>query len=465
MKLNLQQLRRTFDRYVREEGAAGVARAIPMASPVPDQAADRPSDRVQRLKSAIRRIPIVSAVAVTAYRIIKLPGRVALIVRQLNSLQDGQATVSQLHYRLDALSWHVAALQERLEPALRASEQAAHTVIDLQTASRDTRSQLDEAREHAKQASALARQTRDSVLALHQVMKGATAQQLLEILVALHEKSDRYQNEVRESLHRIKPIFHAGDNLIISRVGDLIMAFPAEEWRLPVYQILYGQLEPGLYKRMKDLLSDGMTVVDIGANVGTYTLLALQSVGGAGRVIAYEPTPRVFDILKNNVQINGFLESGVADLRRKAVSDGAADRASFYLSSNSLMNSLYGEDPASIRPVAVVDVECVSLDADLSDLDRVDVVKVDAEGAEPAILRGMMKLIARNPGITIFIEFAPKHLLRAGVEPSSFLTEIRRHGFAITEVVEPTGDTRDVDDDALCNCFSVNLMLRQQARR
>ncbi len=108
------------------------------------------------------------------------------------------------------------------------------------------------------------------------------------------------------------------------------MAFPAEEWRLPVYQILVGPLEPGLVAVMKSVIREGNVVIDIGANVGTYTLLALQSIGSRGLVVGYEPTPRVFDVLKNNVRINGFLETGRVDLRQKAVSDGRTARATFY---------------------------------------------------------------------------------------------------------------------------------------
>jgi FkbM family methyltransferase len=217
---------------------------------------------------------------------------------------------------------------------------------------------------------------------------------------------------------------------------------------------------------MKDTLSAGMTVVDIGANVGTYTLLALQSVGGAGRVVAYEPTPRVFDILKNNVQVNGFLETGVVDLRRKAVTDEGSSGRPFYVPGTSLTHSsLFDEAEAGDGHSQVISVDTVSLDDDLETIDRIDVIKIDAEGAEPLILRGMQRLLSRSPDVTIFMEFAPQHLLRAGVEPRSFLTEMRQQGFQIMEIVEPTGDAREVVDDTLCNCFSVNLMLRQQLKR
>jgi FkbM family methyltransferase len=454
--VTLQQIRATLVRYVRDENlAAGrTPSAASAATAAPSAAAPGvpPESRRDRLKAALRRIPILSPILVTAYRLIKLPGRVALIVRQLNNVYEMQVGLTRLHDRIDALAWHISALQERLsatsDAGLRAIERSsdqvasAIRVLQIHSDSMDTRLK--------------------DLASGERTMQGTLAESE-RVLVALHEKSDRYQQELRGLFGAIKPIINAGDNLLISRVGDFIMAFPAEEWRLPVYQILYGQLEPGLYARMKSTIREGMSVIDIGANVGTYTLLALQSIGSSGRVISYEPTPRVFDILKNNVQINGFIESGRADLRQKAVSDGSKSRSQFFTSSNTLMNSLYGEDRASI-PLGVIDVETVSLDQDLADLPRLDVIKIDAEGAEPMILRGMQRIIERSPGITIFIEFAPSHLKRAGVDMRAFVAEIRAQGFEFLEVSEPTGELRNVSDEQLYTCFSLNLRLRRAAQ-
>jgi FkbM family methyltransferase len=241
------------------------------------------------------------------------------------------------------------------------------------------------------------------------------------------------------------------------------MAFPAEEWRLPAYQIMIGDLEPGLVRMMKETIKEGMSVVDVGANVGTYTLLALRAIGFHGRVYSYEPTPRIFSILTSNVQVNGFLETGRIDLRRKAVSDGTRTSSTFFLQRNSpTHNSLYASDGGP--DVEAIEVETVSLDRDLGVDARVDVVKIDAEGAEPAILRGMRGIIENNPGILIFMEWAPQHLRRAGVDVGAYIGEVRGLGFDVYNVEEPTGHVEAVSNDTLRNCFSLNLMLRRPDR-
>ena len=428
MTVTVRQLRETLIRYVRDADFAANRNAVSAPAPAAVVSAfSTPPvvSRIDRLKQRLRDIPVIAPLLVTAYRLIKLPGRVALIVRQLQTLQEHVNVLARLHERLDAQSWTLAAIQTEMSGRLTSIEAAAQ---DSKAASQRASSQ-----------------TADSAHAL----------------VALHEKSDRYQQELYARFAAIKPVIHAGGDLIVSRVEDFIMAFPTDEWRLPVYQILVGHLEPGLVARMKSTIKEGMTVVDVGANVGTYTLLALKGIGTSGSVISYEPTPRVFDILTNNVRINGFLETGRVHLWQKAVSDGSQSRSQFFLSSNSLMNSLYGRDPDSRRPVETIDVETVSLDHDLEHVRRVDVIKIDAEGAEPMILQGMRRIIERSPEICIFIEFAPTHLVRANIDPSAFLADIHAQALSVHEVVEPSGELRPISDVDLCKCFSVNLMLRR----
>jgi FkbM family methyltransferase len=463
----LQQVRETLVRYVREQNLA--AGRTPGRATEPNlipgavlKTVAAPT-RLERMKKFLRGVPLLAPLLVTGYRLIKLPGRVALIVRQLQIIQEQQSALAQLHGRIDALSWQMSALQERQEAAVQAFESVAkQTQLSAQ--------EIDDVRVWGHQVRENVGALRAEIVSpLHDLVSSqhVTTRSLAEaadVLVALHEKKDRYQQELRSMFGAINPIICAGDNLVISRVGDFIMAFPAEEWRLPAYQILRGQLEPGLYARMKSTIGEGMSVIDIGANVGTYTLLALQLIGPSGRVISYEPTPRVFDILKNNIQVNGYLETGCVDLRAKAVSDKHQPRIPFFVHRYALTHSSLYDGEGRAADTSAIEVETVSLDEDLDQDVAVDVVKIDAEGAEPMILRGMRRIIERSPAITIFIEFAPSHLKRAGVDIRAFLADIRAQEFEILEVSEPTGELRSVTDEQLYNCFSLNLRLRRAAQ-
>jgi len=475
-RLSLQQVRATLLRHVRDdEIAARQARrkATPHAaaeSPVVSNDF-APATRVQRLKAAFRHVPLAGPILVTLYRVLKLPGRVALIVRQLHRLDTIEGSIAHLNQRMDNLAWHVDAMRTANETTLRVADTA---VTNWSTFARALEEAMEGLQMHLEESvkmwSSSASSVEHAVTALQthfdrigQHIETLPSPHTDSLLTALHQKSDAYQQELRDRLAGMRPVIHAGDNLVITRVDGFIMAFPAEEWRLPAYEILTGQLEPGLFARIKGMLQKGMVVVDVGANVGTYTLLALEGIGTSGRVISYEPTPRTFDILKNNVQVNGYLEIGCADLRRKAVSDGSCSTRTLHVHRTSLTHASFFDETSAAGSAELLEVDTVSLDNDLADVPRVDIVKIDAEGAEPMILQGMRQLIERSPGIAIFIEFAPEHLRRAGIDMAAYLAGIRAMGFRVQEVVEPSGDLRTVDDETLFRAFSLNLMLSKVA--
>lgn len=405
-----------------------------------------PSGGKERLKQSLKRVPILSNVLLFIFRTLKMPSRLLRVEHKLVILDD--------------LVGRMAALQDANKALLR-------DLIMLHELGAAQSEKLDQLRAMAAGTRVLEERLAASVTNLaasatnltHLVTDSATK------LVWLHEKSDRSTQILSSQIGSINPVMHAGRDLVIGRSDGFIMAFPAEEWRLPAYQILAGPLEPGLVKAMKAAIHEGMTVVDIGANVGTYTLLALRAIGVSGKVYSYEPTPRTFAILKDNVQINGFLETGRIILRQKAVTDGSRAKSPFFIWRDSLShNSLYPEQEASSEQVEVIEVDSVSLDEDLGGDQKVDVVKIDAEGAEPAILRGMRAIISNNPSITIFIEFAPMHLMRARLPLRPYLEEIRGYGFEILAVDEPTGELKPITERELVECFSVNLMLRRPVR-
>lgn len=90
-------------------------------------------------------------------------------------------------------------------------------------------------------------------------------------------------------------------------VDDFIMGIPSEEWGLAMFLSLNGHFEPGTEKFFESIIKPGMSVVDIGANLGIFTLRALR---GGCKVYAYEPTPSTYSILNQNIKANGYWESG-----------------------------------------------------------------------------------------------------------------------------------------------------------
>jgi FkbM family methyltransferase len=251
------------------------------------------------------------------------------------------------------------------------------------------------------------------------------------------------------------PVLAAGPDVLVTELDGLIVGVPGNEWRMSAYHAFRGQMEPGVSKLFRTLIGPGAVVVDVGANVGVYTLLAAKVLQGCGKIFSFEPTPRTYRILRENVQVNGFLELGIVELHQMAVTDrtGAARLSTF--SRDCGHNTLFRDSQAD----GEIEVATTSLDEILSAQERIDLIKIDVEGAEPLVFRGMRNLVERNPRVHIILEFAPVHLRRAGFDPSSVIAEFHASGFEIRRIDDANGDLRPVASSQLVQANSVNVLL------
>lgn len=162
-------------------------------------------------------------------------------------------------------------------------------------------------------------------------------------------------------------------------------------------------------------LFDGAVFVDIGANVGYYTRLAAEITGLTGKVFAFEPEPQNFFSMMHNVRrynnvsvfpVALWSESG---LRR------------LYVSTYSGCHSLVRGNDGSLGD-GYVWVPTITFDQFVGTvgLSKIDLVKIDAEGAEPLILRGMAETLRRGLIKSLVVEYNPRSILRAGLDPVEF---------------------------------------------
>jgi FkbM family methyltransferase len=137
----------------------------------------------------------------------------------------------------------------------------------------------------------------------------------------------------------------------------------------------------------------GVVFVDVGANIGSFTLPVAKSLGAGGRVIAVESSPTVFPYLKRNVELNGLTNVSLAQC---AASDTDLQEVPFYEApiDSFGMGSLGAQ--FSGKPISVI---TRTLDSILSErsVDRVDLIKVDVEGFEVGVFKGAAKLL-NGPG-------------------------------------------------------------------
>lgn len=179
------------------------------------------------------------------------------------------------------------------------------------------------------------------------------------------------------------------------------------------------QYEPHLTAKLRALLGPGSVFVDVGANIGFFTLLAAARVGPKGRVRAFEARADNVALLRRSLAENGFAN---VDVHECAVSDRAG-RLAFFASGTWYSNGrIVGDDEAGSEQLPRV--PAVTLDEALADAPRIDVVKMDIEGAEAKALAGMRALLRRHRPV-LLTEFSPDLLrISSGVEPEAYLAAL-----------------------------------------
>lgn len=188
---------------------------------------------------------------------------------------------------------------------------------------------------------------------------------------------------------------------------------------------LTGYYEPPVSRVARRLTRHGGTVVDAGANWGYFSLLAASGVGDGGRVLALEPDPRHFERLTCNIMLNQF--SQVTPLQIAAGScDGLVTLIGYPdESDNRGVSRIPGRETATHG----FEVRRTSIDGLTASDHRVDVVKIDVEGAELDVLAGMRHGLATARYASILLELHPTLLREQAREPSECIEALLDYGY------------------------------------
>lgn len=206
----------------------------------------------------------------------------------------------------------------------------------------------------------------------------------------------------------------APDKLITVQTNGYSLTISTRDWA--VTPILYHKhvWEPEETELVRTILRPGAVFVDVGAHVGYYTLLASGLVGQSGAVYAFEPNPHSFALLRKNMADNHAMN---VFLYPRAVYER-----------NETVQLLCDRSPASSTIMSTgsrrsVTVEAITLDSVLGD-NKVDLIKMDVEGAEVHALRGMRKIIRNNPQLQIIAEVCPGLLRKQGTSLEKYIDAI-----------------------------------------
>lgn len=228
-----------------------------------------------------------------------------------------------------------------------------------------------------------------------------------------------------------------GDMTIVANAldGQFTIACSATDFGVGWDVLERGTYEPHIVSFYRRFLRPGMTVADIGANIGFHALHAAVLVGSSGRVVAVEPDPRSAALLRLAVSMNArplpieVVEAALGDadgeLVHSDLGNAGNSGARFTHRSRARLEGLvHGTNPA-YRTVRALRWDDHYLDVPL------DLVKIDVEGFEPHALRGMEHSLRRHRPV-VLTEFAPSNLESLGeTEPRAYLVWLRECGYEI----------------------------------
>ena len=235
---------------------------------------------------------------------------------------------------------------------------------------------------------------------------------------------------------RLKPLFA---KWLAPGGGGLQSVLPAGEVVLVSPEYRHMTWNRDEYNTFRGAVRTGDVVLEAGANVGAYTLLFAQWAGASGRVFAFEPDPIAYAGLQKHIELNGMIDrvTPVA----AAVADGKATNLRFAIGDSSGVSRLVhpGEGRAA-NPVKTCDVRAVSIDQFCAEYRlQPQVIKVDVEGAELAVLRGARSTIAHaGPGLHLFVEMHPHLWTGLGITVDDVRGECEAQGL-VAEAVDGRG--------------------------
>lgn len=219
-------------------------------------------------------------------------------------------------------------------------------------------------------------------------------------------------------------VAYLGQNTALCRVLGRYKAYvDTTDIALSSHLMLDGYWEMWVTEALYNLVRPGMVVADIGANVGYFSLLMAELVGPTGRVHAFEPNPRLAELVGKSLMVNGF--SGWASIHQTALGDQDGQSVTLVVPPTMPMNA-YILPPGNAVPPGSVEVPVCRLDS-REDWRTIELAKIDVEGAEELIWSGLQGLLDGDRLRTVVLEFNAHRY----TDPRGFLERLCSSGFVL----------------------------------
>lgn len=240
----------------------------------------------------------------------------------------------------------------------------------------------------------------------------------------------RFKERVRTIFHKwmakkwpvsLKKLELLDDEGLSLELGDGLKFVSEVHSRWEISGLLYEQLVDRVYTKLYEL-KKGDIVVDAGAHIGVFTVLAAKRVGDNGGVIAIEPEKKNLENLRKNIEINGFnnvtvVPTGLWNRR---------NRKRLYLARSSIVHSLVH----SSNKTEEIEVDALDNILEKLGVSKVDFIKMDIEGAEIQALAGMKRTLKTND---VNLAIAAYHIVNGNQTCKIVIPWLERAGFDVHE--------------------------------
>jgi len=245
-------------------------------------------------------------------------------------------------------------------------------------------------------------------------------------------------------LLRPPPLRRAANATIRALLPKRIRVGAATVWLNPDDPVISGALTLGVYERgeidyFRSRFDAAMTFIDVGANVGLYSALALSTPGFRGRALAIEPHAESRLYLQKTIEANG----GAAQICELAASDRPGTLKLYKNPENKGDNRLY-PDPL-LRGEETIEADTLDNICRRYGIASAQFIKIDVQGAEAQVIRGAKGLLAASSDCVLMTEFWPYGLARCGADGLEYLQLLQELGFRLYELgrnLAPVNDPR-----------------------
>lgn len=222
--------------------------------------------------------------------------------------------------------------------------------------------------------------------------------------------------------------------------------FLSKNSEVSFHLVLKGKWEETETELIKNEIYDGNVVLDIGANIGYFTLIFAKKVGSKGKVFAFEPEPNNFRLLKKNVQVNNFQNVVIENF---ALSENNG-RINLYLSERDVgSHRVYQSNKVTNNFVTVKKIKLDDYLKKYSFSKNISFIKLDVEGAELDVLKGMTGILKNNKPLKILLEYSPSNLKEFGNNPEELLKFLNQYKFSFNIIDSDKKEIRPITVDDL----------------